>query len=200
MPVGISGSFGELFQPLPGSDLARDGVKLQPNGKPLPELASMTLLNGESHFHDFRDHHFPIIRQYTDIVTVFSDDNDGPLGLSELFGNIIPRESITGKPYSALGKHGRQLYVEDASEMVPGPKGQPRPLRKYLDLDVLDTSFLQTNVQSMRHTFFGINRQVVDDLFDIVVYHKRAHERTSRLMRRDGNEYAYQTAPDFYTY
>lgn len=158
MPAAITYAFHELFQPLAVSDLAKGGPKLQPNGQPLPELATLTFLNGECHFHDFRDHHYPIMRQYTDLITVYSDDNDEPLGLAEFFGNIVPAESITGKPYSALGRHGRELYVEDPKVTVPGPKGVPRPLRQYLDVDVLDTTFLQTNVQGMRHTFFGINR------------------------------------------
>ncbi|KAI9030503.1 hypothetical protein DFJ74DRAFT_702796 [Hyaloraphidium curvatum] len=193
MPVGITPQYHTLFRPLPGSDLPQPSTAL-------PTLSALVLLNGEAHFDDFKSAHFPTIRQFCDNIVVYSDDNDGPLGIAETAGWLFPAPSVTGLPYKALGKHGRELYVEDPAVTMPGRGGTPRPLRRYLDLDVLDTTFLQSNVQGMRHTFFGIARSVVDDLYDVIVERKRAKDRTSRLMRRDGNEFAFQTAPEYYKY
>lgn len=46
-----------------------------------------------------------------------------------------------------------------------------------------------------RHSFYQINREIVDDLREIIVNGIRAHGRVSRLDRRRGNVFCFRVAP-----
>lgn len=64
----------------------------------------------------------------------------------------------------------------------------------YLDMDVIDTTWIEDNVHAMRfalfcyfdlviyifvnrHNYFNINRLIVDDVRELLVEHKRASQR-----------------------
>lgn len=64
-----------------------------------------------------------------------------------------------------------------------------------LDMDVIDTSWMDANVHAMRHNIFNVNRWVVDDLREIVYTQKRARFRNTRLIRRSGNVFTFLSAP-----
>ena len=50
-----------------------------------------------------------------------------------------------------------------------------------VDIDVIQTTHLGANVQSSRHNAFNLNRELVDDLRDVIVNKQRAYQRNSRL-------------------
>lgn len=52
-----------------------------------------------------------------------------------------------------------------------------------LDVDVIDTSDLDRNVNTQFHGYFNINRIMVDDLFELIVTGRRAEERQTRLKK-----------------
>ena len=64
-----------------------------------------------------------------------------------------------------------------------------------LDLDVIDVSWMDMNVHSMRHNFFNVNRWMVDDLREIITTQARARLRTSRMTHRFGNVWSFLAAP-----
>jgi len=64
-----------------------------------------------------------------------------------------------------------------------------------LDLDVIDTSWMDANVHAMRHNMFNVNRWVVDDLREIIYTQKRARFRNQRLIHRSGNVWSFLAAP-----
>ena len=64
-----------------------------------------------------------------------------------------------------------------------------------LDMDVIDTSWMDSNVRAMRHNFFNVNRWVVDDLREIIYTQKRARFRSGRLLHRSGNVWSFLAAP-----
>jgi len=64
-----------------------------------------------------------------------------------------------------------------------------------LDLDVIDTSWMDANVHAMRHNIFNVNRWVVDDLREIIYTQKRARFRNQRLIHRSGNVWSFLAAP-----
>jgi len=66
---------------------------------------------------------------------------------------------------------------------------------EWLDVDVIDTTFLDNNVHGLRHCFFNINREVVNDLRDIVTLRLPAAQRRNFLERREGNVFTYRAAP-----
>ncbi|KAI9100371.1 hypothetical protein DFS34DRAFT_614384 [Phlyctochytrium arcticum] len=69
----------------------------------------------------------------------------------------------------------------------------------YPDMDTIDTSLLDVNIHSIRHSYFNLNRMFVDDLLDIIILGKRASERTTRLAHtvQGGLVYQFLCAPSY---
>lgn len=66
----------------------------------------------------------------------------------------------------------------------------------WLDVDVIDTTGLDTNVNDLRHAAFSVNSILLRDIEELVVTGKRASERTT-LLHKAGNVYEYCHAPSF---
>eukprot|EP01025_Chloroclados_australasicus_P049860 TRINITY_DN569_c0_g1_i2.p1 TRINITY_DN569_c0_g1~~TRINITY_DN569_c0_g1_i2.p1 ORF type:complete len:521 (+),score=52.98 TRINITY_DN569_c0_g1_i2:74-1564(+) len=66
---------------------------------------------------------------------------------------------------------------------------------KYLDIDVISTTYLQGNIHVYRHNYFHLNKEVVEDLRDLVLTKRRAYQRSSRLEHSHGNVYDFMVAP-----
>ncbi|CAD7695817.1 unnamed protein product [Ostreobium quekettii] len=64
-----------------------------------------------------------------------------------------------------------------------------------LDMDVIETTYIETNVHAWRHNYFNVNRELVEDLRDLLVTQRRAHQRTSRLEWLGGNVFGFLIAP-----
>jgi len=67
----------------------------------------------------------------------------------------------------------------------------------WLDIDVVDTTFVDHNSDVLRHCFYNINREFVDDIREILVTGRRARDRVTRLDRRRGNVFCFRVAPSF---
>ena len=70
-------------------------------------------------------------------------------------------------------------------------KGEP------LDMDVIDTSWMDSNVHALRHNYFNVNRWMLDDIRDTVVTRRRAHLRSGGLTHRRGNVWSFVGAPKY---
>lgn len=66
-----------------------------------------------------------------------------------------------------------------------------------LDLDVIDTSWMDSNVQSLRHNYFNVNRWMLDDIRETLIHKRRAHTRTGRMTHRRGNVWSFIGAPKY---
>jgi len=66
----------------------------------------------------------------------------------------------------------------------------------WLDVDVIDTTGLDTNVNDLRHAAFSVNSILLRDIEELVVSGKRACDRTT-LLHKAGNVYEYCHAPSF---
>ena len=65
-----------------------------------------------------------------------------------------------------------------------------------LDMDVIDTSWMDSNVQALRHNYFNVNRYMIDDIRDVISTKRRAHLR-NRLTHRRGNVWSFLGAPKY---
>ncbi|ANQ09287.1 Uncharacterized protein PCOAH_00032970 [Plasmodium coatneyi] len=65
----------------------------------------------------------------------------------------------------------------------------------WLDMDVIDTTFVETNVDFLKHSFYQVKREIMDDIREVLISNIRAHERVSRLDRRRGNVFVLRVAP-----
>ena len=66
---------------------------------------------------------------------------------------------------------------------------------RWADIDVIDMTWLSSNVHALRHNSFNLNRSLVDDLREVIVEGKRAAQRRSRLVRRAGNVFTFLQPP-----
>ena len=66
-----------------------------------------------------------------------------------------------------------------------------------LDMDVIDTSWMDSNVQDLRHNYFNVNRFMIDDIREVLSTKRRAHLRPGRLTHRRGNVWSFLSAPKY---
>lgn len=67
---------------------------------------------------------------------------------------------------------------------------------EYLDMDVLDTTYMDNNVHSMRHNYFNTNPTLVDDLRLVLVDKLRAKDRAG-IYLTEGNVHTFLVAPSY---
>jgi hypothetical protein len=133
-------------------------------------LTGVTLLNPEASFHKFCKSQFVNLRKFTNNITIYSNKRDIALFASEVLGS------------KQLGKHPFDLKLP--SQDI------------WLDLDVVDTTDLDTNVQLAKHSYFSLNRLCVDDIGELMQFGKRASDR-SKLVLIEGNVYRFLAAPSY---
>ena len=186
-------------------------------------LKSITMLNADFPVNAFVEHGFRSIRRKTSIITLVGDRADFALFVSELinggcnfFGSEQPsvldsqiRKEQTGFHYqTAIGRAIDKLYFAPHFEPendgvnlifqgIPsvGSKKDEHP-GSWLDLDVIDTTTLDTNVNNLRHAAFSVNTVLLRDIEEIIVTGRRAAKRTS-LLHKEGNVFEYCQAPSF---
>ena len=61
-------------------------------------------------------------------------------------------------------------------------------------MDVLDTTWMDNNVHSMRHNYFNVNPTLVEDIREVIENKHRARDRNG-IMRTEGNVYIFLVAP-----
>ncbi|KAG7395207.1 hypothetical protein PHYBOEH_004114 [Phytophthora boehmeriae] len=73
--------------------------------------------------------------------------------------------------------------------------GEEEP-HHYLDMDVIDTTWMDNNVHAIRHNYFNLNPTIVDDLRHLIVLKKRASSRPGLLKTTSAeNVYIFLVAP-----
>eukprot|EP00996_Jenningsia_fusiforme_P000954 NODE_186_length_2825_cov_44.540706_g169_i0.p1 GENE.NODE_186_length_2825_cov_44.540706_g169_i0~~NODE_186_length_2825_cov_44.540706_g169_i0.p1 ORF type:complete len:821 (+),score=136.77 NODE_186_length_2825_cov_44.540706_g169_i0:111-2465(+) len=145
------------------------------------QLATVALLNPDYSKNGFIEDVFPLLCQHCSRVTLYSDKRDGALLLSEYFN--------AQRTWGVLG-----FRLPARVDSLGRTKSLLSLSGSHLDMDVVDTSGAAGNVHSLRHSYFNINRELVDDLRELLVTGRRAADRP-RLVRRSGNVYALMIAP-----
>eukprot|EP00611_Tribonema_gayanum_P028475 TRINITY_DN7330_c0_g1_i1.p1 TRINITY_DN7330_c0_g1~~TRINITY_DN7330_c0_g1_i1.p1 ORF type:complete len:937 (+),score=292.97 TRINITY_DN7330_c0_g1_i1:236-3046(+) len=106
-------------------------------------------------------------------------------------GEMDVLEPDGGYVTSITGAHGNEcgggLEYDEEEEEEDG---------SWLDLDVIDTTWLENNVHDIRHSFFNLNPTIVDDLRELVVHHRRAELR-SQVSHKFTNVHTFMVAPNF---
>ncbi|CAG8434123.1 10039_t:CDS:2 [Funneliformis mosseae] len=143
----------------------------------LMKLSTVTLLNPDTSLNKFLNQDYANLNRYCDHITIYSNERDFALKIGEIF----EREK-------SLGRHTRDMKCRDG---------------KFLNVDLIDTTQLDVNMHKIRHNFFNLNRLLVDDLRDIIVFGKRAKERRTKLSRKvkgvglEGIVYTFLVAPSY---
>eukprot|EP00992_Anisonema_acinus_P010910 TRINITY_DN6970_c0_g1_i3.p1 TRINITY_DN6970_c0_g1~~TRINITY_DN6970_c0_g1_i3.p1 ORF type:complete len:147 (-),score=22.50 TRINITY_DN6970_c0_g1_i3:140-580(-) len=124
---------------------------------------------------------FPLLRERCSCISLYGDEADSALRWSE---RINRRGRGLGRGTPSLGRALRGLRAVT-------PAGASN---FWLDMDVIDTSWMENNVHTVRHNYFTLNRELVEDLRELIVARKRATVR-DRLLHRTGNVYSFLAAP-----
>lgn len=91
----------------------------------------------------------------------------------------------------------RMLFQKRKSQMSMATSDHSMEYR-WLDVDVIDTTWLDTNIKDLRHSGFNVNPILLKDLEELILTGRRAAER-STLLYREGNVFSYCHAPAFVT-
>lgn len=86
------------------------------------------------------------------------------------------------------------LVFKDTPPLVLSTADEKAQERRYLDLDAIDVTSLDTNIAGIRHGGFNLNAILLKDLEELIRYGRRASKR-SNLIYREGNCYSYAHAP-----
>jgi len=177
---------------------------------PRLRLVTVTLANPELFEDDFWPHTFPRLCSVCPHISIYGDRDDGALFWSEKanrgrlsLGKLhhVPyalpappperlRERLSDSQASGLvvAAHHRAMQHAGTTHLT---SAEPT----WADVDIIDLTWLDTNVHPLRHNAFNLNRMMVDDIRDIIVHRVRARERRSRLIRRCGNEFSFLQPP-----
>lgn len=93
----------------------------------------------------------------------------------------------------------RENFQEEVSEphCLPWRSNLKRFNHNSFDLDILDTTYLEQNVQNVRHSYFNLNPLILDDYSEILLNRKRAIYRTSKVVRVKKNIFSFVCAPPY---
>jgi len=82
----------------------------------------------------------------------------------------------------------------DSEAPIQATPGESDIEKQWLDIDVIDTTSLDTNIAGVRHGGFSVNPIMIKDLKELIVDGDRARLRSS-LLKREGNIHTYSHAP-----
>eukprot|EP00192_Tetraselmis_astigmatica_P010092 CAMPEP_0117654190 /NCGR_PEP_ID=MMETSP0804-20121206/3612_1 /TAXON_ID=1074897 /ORGANISM="Tetraselmis astigmatica, Strain CCMP880" /LENGTH=821 /DNA_ID=CAMNT_0005460455 /DNA_START=29 /DNA_END=2494 /DNA_ORIENTATION=+ len=161
-------------------------------------IASITLLNPEIGLVDFLNKGAKGLRALSRVVTIYGDLKDNALWSGELW-NSLDATFIGGKQEVESGMYedstcccGSCVYERSLGTYLYHIKD---PHGEYIDIDIVDTTFLEANMQQgVRHNSFAVNKDIVEDVREILTTGRRAAER-SRLEPRGDNVYSFMAAP-----
>lgn len=130
-------------------------------------IQNLILLNPDYELDAFRKDYFDI-HPYCGNITVYADHRDVAL---KFVYHLTKQLSLGSNVAPLVDSEGNSL-----------------------DIDVIDTGDLDRNINAQYHSYFNINKLMVDDLWELIVTGKRAEERTSRL-KPHGQVYRFTIVP-----
>ena len=121
-------------------------------------------------------------------ITIYGDSNDQALFWAELFNH--PQCGCWQRNNES--SLGRGILRLESSNNLPSP-----PCYYYQGvLDIINATSVSSNVHELRHSYFSLSREVIEDIRELIVTRRRAEHRKSRLTRRyDSNIFDFLLAP-----
>lgn len=165
--------FSKLFRSAAAGEDEEAVVETDSNSENKAELASVILINPEILLHDFILNRFAGTKKYCSSLTIYADRSDNALLLAELIG----REAT-------LGRNPHLVLTRD-------DQGKPR----YLDVDIIDNTSLEQNINAIRHSYFALNSMLVQDVLEIIHLGLGRAKQRRRLRKRVGNVWSFLAAP-----
>mmetsp|Transcript_27233 Transcript_27233/g.55743 ORF Transcript_27233/g.55743 Transcript_27233/m.55743 type:complete len:294 (-) Transcript_27233:154-1035(-) len=162
------------------------------------QLGAVLLPNPETDLKAFLDAS-SAISSVAESVTVYADKGDNAIFWAEYANSVFPSPSCKGLPFSfSLGRSVSPLRRQNRAEVANDVETDGLDESDLLDVDVIDTSSVFSNVQKLRHSYFNVSRDILEDIHEVLVSRNRAAQRKARLVKREGNVYGWLQAPPFY--
>eukprot|EP00871_Galdieria_phlegrea_P004328 jgi/Galph1/4897/GphlegSOOS_G3590.1 len=133
------------------------------------ELSTLIFLNPDYELDAFKTD-FPDLYDVCSCITLYADKRDRAVQIAEQFCWYQP----------SLG-HQTTAFRDTFEE--------------FCDMDIIDASDLVGNMSFTYHAYWNINRTMVDDLYELIVFQRRASERRSRLFAVNGETFRFVTTP-----
>ncbi|EZG67806.1 putative transmembrane protein [Gregarina niphandrodes] len=176
---------------------------------PRLNLLNLVFLHPEHYLDDFvLGGGYEATQRIASQTTVYTHASDEALASAELlsrgrrcmgkhpFGYVrvqrpqVPRSPMETRSTTSVTDGPTQLATD-----VPPAELAADAEYEWLDLDVIDCTYLDANVHGLRHCFFNINGSVVGDIRELLTQRNRAAARHNTLEKRDGNVYTFRTPP-----
>ena len=154
----------------------------------IESLGSIILINPEADLNTLYEL-YPYIITRVQSITIYCDGKDTALYWADIancsrtfFNNAFHNKSSMSYE-TGMGRN----IVE--------------PLRdsdgNLLSIDVINAGSVHGNVAEVRHCYFSLSREVIEDIREHIVESKSALSRVSRLIKREGNIYDFLIAPPY---
>uniref|UniRef100_K3XCW2 Alpha/beta hydrolase n=1 Tax=Globisporangium ultimum (strain ATCC 200006 / CBS 805.95 / DAOM BR144) TaxID=431595 RepID=K3XCW2_GLOUD len=177
IPSGcVYGSTGEYDSSLENKDLSYAKVN-QVAG--LANVAGFALSGSTISSQNSQPVEEPSVDSVTTVAPLYAAGLSPPPSYSSSYGSV---------PLS-YARSMTSMFVESTGSDVDGPA----KMKVYLDMDVIDTSFVDVNT-GLRHSYYRLNTNIVDDIREIVLHKRRARARPG-LMKQKGNVFIFLAAP-----
>lgn len=204
--------------------VARHSRRMDDEG--MLHLATLTMLNPDVLF-GMAERLLPDILRRAEHFTAYSDSNDGALFwsgvvrclLSAVTGNGCKKQPLLGKSVQPLFWDGYELKRGHErgmkrrhsldSRITGGPRVMSGPVSHLSSLvnkpqipgdgsvDIIDCSNIDQNVHALRHNYFMLNTQMVEDVCDLIGHRQKAPNRSRLCQHSDGNVFSFLSPPSF---
>lgn len=170
-----------------------------------PVVGNVILINPEADLDRFVQIAYPCIREYTESTTIYADKHDVAIFSAEKANNLQRASRNMPCRHMAQDQSARDSRPPMGSVKVPmmnlGRILEAGPL-PYLDTmfapDIIDATNIHGNEKAVRHSYFSLSREVIEDMRELLVFRKKAEQRSARLVRREGsNVFDFLVAPSF---
>jgi esterase/lipase superfamily enzyme len=188
-----------------------------------PYLASVTMVNPDV-LVDIVTAKLPSVMDVADHFTTYNDRKDGALFWSSFVQTWLPKRMLQGLTLPAPGRHATvfgsvvsPLWFEQTNDGVHlrGPivqlPGEKYPLFGSKDsvlqklwsketmksnnrIDVIDCSTIDQNIHKLRHNYYMLNTQVVEDICELIGTRATALQR-ARLVQVEANVFNFLCPP-----
>lgn len=185
-------------------------------------LATLTLINPDVLVATVAER-LPEVMLATEHFTTYNDMDDGALFMSECFSAVLPkslqggaRAGVSRGSSAIFGRCVSPLWLEHTAEGVElrGPmverakRNRKRLFSPWTSQDirrlphvyrpdsitVIDSSGIDQNVHNLRHNYYMLNTQMVEDVCELIGYRRAAHHR-QRLVQVEGNVFNFLSPP-----
>jgi len=186
-----------------------------------PHLATLTLVNPDV-LVDTVNEKLPEVMEFAEHFTTYNDEKDGALFWSGFLQKHFPSRLKRGTTQPAKGRRPvifgsvvSPLWLEPGSPTklqgpmleLPAMKGWPwasegSMIRKLSAMevqsdpriDVIDCSAIDQNIHKLRHNYYMLNTQVVEDICELIGSRVPALHR-ARLVRVEANVFNFLCPP-----